>query len=142
MSYHKPDAKCVTKWCRGNKAEKKTFYTRQDGSRGYSESRLNLCWKCRSRKLKKERPATYVLNMIRHSARKRGIPFDLTVDEFEGFCAQTAYLSGRGNKKGNLTVDRIDRRQGYSLNNIRVLSHAENSMQGTDNTPRRENCPF
>jgi len=39
---------------------------------------------------------------------------------------------------GDLTIDRIDWNYGYSIDNIQVLTHEENSEQGADNTPRDE----
>jgi len=88
--------------------------------------------------LKERRPWTYVLNMLRHSARKRKLPFTLTVAEFKKFCEETRYLELRGNKPTNLTIDRKDWNEGYHIWNIQVLTHEENSMQGADNTPRDE----
>ena len=81
---------------------------------------------------------SYVLNMLRHSARKRNLPFTLTLAEFKEFCAKTGYLERRGNKPDSLTVDRIDNNRGYTLDNIRAITHAENTSQGADNTPRDE----
>lgn len=95
-----------------------------------------LCWKCRSRRLKENRPWTYVLNLLRIGARRRGIPITLTGAEFKEWCRQTGYLQKRGQTPDSLTIDRIDRSQGYHIWNIRPLSHAENSDQGIDNTPR------
>lgn len=88
--------------------------------------------------LKERRPATYTLNMLRHSARKRKLPFTITLAEFEKFCAETGYLEKRGNKPDDLTIDRIDWNKGYSIGNLQVKTHAENSAQGADNTPRSE----
>jgi len=76
--------------------------------------------------------------MLRHSARKRKLPFTLTVAEFKEFCLRTRYLELRGNKPQDLTIDRIDWNEGYHIWNLRVLTHEENSMQGGDNTPREE----
>jgi hypothetical protein len=87
---------------------------------------------------KKKRPATYVLNMLRHSARKRKLPFTLTVNQFEDFCLQTGYLEKRGNKPGDMTIDRKDWDEGYHIWNIQVMTHAENSDQGANNTPREK----
>lgn len=88
--------------------------------------------------LKERRPWTYVINMLRHSARKRNLPFTLTLAEFKEFCEKTGYLERRGNKPTDLTIDRIDWNDGYHIHNIRVLTHEENSEQGADNTPRDE----
>lgn len=120
------EEKCVTKYCRNRRAKKKNGYF------------LKMCWKCRARWLKKHHPATYVLNMIRHSARKRKLPFTITLPVFKDFCAKTGYLEHRGSKPGDMTLDRIDWNEGYHIWNLQVISHAENSEQGSDNTPREE----
>jgi len=130
------EEKCETKWCRNRKAEKTTTYKAADGTIIVYKGFLNHCWKCHSRMLKERRPWTYVLNMLRHSARKRKLPFSLTIAEFKAFCLKTGYLERRGNKPGDLTIDRIDCNDGYHIGNIRVLTHAENSDQGADNTRR------
>lgn len=128
----------MTKWCRNRKAAKKTVYKKADGTLKVYNGRLNHCWKCRTRKFKERHPVTYVLNMIRHSARKRKLPFTITKPEFEKFCAETRYLELRGKQENDLTIDRIDPNQGYHIWNLRVLTHTENSAQGSDNTPRDE----
>jgi hypothetical protein len=87
---------------------------------------------------KTSRPATYVLNMLRHSARKRKLPFTLTVKEFELFCLETGYLELRGKKADDMTTDRKDWNEGYHIWNIQVMTHAENSEQGADNTSRED----
>jgi len=130
--------KCITKHCRNKKAAKKTVYKSPKGHTIVYEGFLNHCWKCRSRRSKEKNPATYVLNMLRHSAKKRKLPFTITKAEFAEFCAKTGYLEKRGNKEDSLTLDRIDRDEGYHITNLRVLTHAENSAQGADNTPREE----
>lgn len=132
------DEKCETKWCRNRKAEKTTTYKKADGTIVVYNNFLKHCWKCRARMLKERRPWTYVLNMLRHSARKRKLPFTLTITEFKEFCEKTGYLERRGNKPHDLTIDRIDWNDGYHIWNLRVLTHEENSMQGADNTPRDE----
>lgn len=76
--------------------------------------------------------------MIRHSAKKRDLPFTITLDEFKEFCAKTGYLERRGNQPEDLTIDRIDWNGGYHISNLRVLTHEENSNQGSDNRPRDE----
>ena len=88
--------------------------------------------------LKERRPWTYVLNMLRHSARKRKLPFTLTVAQFKKFCEETGYLESRGNKPGSMTIDRIDWDEGYHIWNLQVLTHEENSEQGADNKRRDE----
>lgn len=130
--------KCATKYCRNKRADKITRYKSQSGRVIVYENKLRHCWKCRARMLKASRPATYVLNMIRHSARKRNLPFTITIAQFQDFCAKTGYLEKRGNKPNDMTIDRKDWDEGYHIWNIQAMTHAENSGQGADNTPREE----
>lgn len=132
------EEKCVTKYCRNRKALKATYYKARNGTTTKYESFLSHCWKCRARMLKNRQPVTYVLNMLRHSARKRNLPFTLTKAEFAQFCQETGYLERRGNKKDSLTIDRVDWNEGYHIWNLKVVTHTENSAQGSDNTPRTE----
>jgi hypothetical protein len=77
--------------------------------------------------LKERHPETYTLNAIRQRAKKRGIPCTITLEEWKDFCKRTGYLKLRGQEPHSFTIDRIDDTHGYHINNIRILSHAENS---------------
>jgi len=130
--------KCKSKWCKNRRATKRSRYRTASGKVGVYECTLPYCWKCKARHLAERHPHTYVLNMLRHSARKRNLPFTLTLDQFKAFCAKTNYLELRGKNPSSLTVDRIDRTDGYHHWNIQIMTHADNSAQGSDNTPREE----
>ena len=114
----KKGRRCETRYCRNNKAKKSDGYL------------LRYCWKCKSRQLLQKCPATYVLNMLRHSARKRKLPFTITLDEFKKFCKLTGYLELRGNQPDSMTVDRKNHDQGYHIWNIQLSTHADNSRNG------------
>lgn len=80
--------------------------------------------------LKERHPETYVLNAIRQKAKKRRVPFTITLAQFREFCKQSGYLELRGTEPESATIDRINHDEGYHIWNIRVLSHAENSKNG------------
>ena len=80
--------------------------------------------------LKEKHPHTYVLNMIRHSARKRDLAFTITLAQFKEFCSRTGYLHRRGTKSDSLTIDRIDHSKGYHVGNVVLTTHLENSTKG------------
>jgi hypothetical protein len=123
--------KCATKWCRNRRAHKVTRWRSPiSGEVIVYKSKLPYCWKCQSKRLRERHPETYVLNAMRQRARKRGIPFTITLKEFRGFCQRTGYLDLRGRTPGSMTVDRIDHDKGYHIWNIRPLSHGENSANG------------
>lgn len=60
------------------------------------------------------------------SARKRGIPFNLTFKQFEEFDQQTGYVDLKGKQSEDLTIDRIDSDKPYEVGNIRALTWLEN----------------
>lgn len=122
------EEKCVIPWCRNRQP------ITTDGKR------KRVCWRCSSRKFKESRPVTYVLNMIRSGAKRRGIAFSLTLRQFQLWCEETGYLEKRGRAPGSLTVDRRDSSKGYHIWNIQAMSHEENSEQGANNTPRERNA--
>lgn len=124
------EEKCQTKWCKNRKASKVTYYRSPSGKVIRYENFLNHCWKCRSKKLKERRPETYVLNAIRQRARARGLPFDITLDQFRKWCQETRYLELRGRTPDALTIDRIDHDKGYHIWNIQVKSFQENCTNG------------
>lgn len=68
--------------------------------------------------------------MLRLSARRRKLAFSLTLTEFRKFCDDTGYLEKRGNKPESLTIDRINHDKGYHLWNIKIETHAKNSING------------
>ena len=91
---------------------------------------MKRCWKCHTRLLKERHPETYALNALRSHARRRKVPFSLTLAEFREFCEKTGYLEERGLEPWSATVGRINHDEGYHLWNIRVESHAKNSQNG------------
>jgi len=124
MAQHKPPKgskkgmKCETRYCRKFK-----------GKNGAGRLQ-RICNKCKSRLLKTRHPETYVLNMIRNRARKRNIPFSLTLEEFRQFCARTGCLANRGTDPHSGSIDRIDHDEGYHVWNLQVKDYGENCRNG------------
>lgn len=82
-----------------------------------------LCNKCQSREFRANNPDRYAFNALKDSAKKRGIPFGLSFEEFRAFClSHPEYLPGRGRRSFHLHLDRIDASRGYFADNIQVLS--------------------
>lgn len=106
---------CWTKFCRG---------TRSDMNRG------RICHKCLTRLRRLNNPLTEAFKILRNNARRRGKPFDLTLDQFRQFAEENGYLEGKGRHAGALHIDRKDPLLGYTLGNIRVLESTVNSAKG------------
>lgn len=86
----------------------------------------NLCGTCRSRKSRLADPVKYAYNNLKNRARQRGKGFSLTLCQFRKFCIKTSYIAGKGVSMQSYTIDRIDNRKGYHIDNIQVLSKEEN----------------
>lgn len=84
------------------------------------------CETCKARKRRMKNPVYYVFETVRVSARKRGIAFKLTFEEFQEFDRQTGYVASVGKDSDSLTIDRIETAKGYELGNIRALTYKEN----------------
>jgi hypothetical protein len=85
-----------------------------------------LCRRCREHRYKALHPYTYHLNKLRNNARRRGIAFDLTLEEFTMFCDLTGYMAAHGRFADDLSIDRIRDSEGYVLDNIRAITVSEN----------------
>ena len=86
----------------------------------------NLCFKCKHEREKKRDPYGYHYRNLRSNAKRRGIGFSLTLDQFKEFCIRTEYLNGVGRSSESLTIDRIRSYEGYHKDNIQVLTNGDN----------------
>lgn len=100
-------------------------------------TKSRFCPKHKHRFNKANNPLGYVYSMLKSNAKRRGKQFDLTLEQFKTFCAETDYLKKRGKTGKSASIDRIDNTKGYSLDNIQVLSLGDNSRKGS-----YEDCPF
>lgn len=84
------------------------------------------CHTCCSRLFRLRNPDKYAYGNLRSSARKRGIEFNLTFEEFWGFVAGTDYVARRGKGDTDLSIDRIRTNEGYKLGNLRIMRYLDN----------------
>lgn len=91
------------------------------------------------RKWQEAHPESYLLSVAKDRARKRGIEFSLTIDDFTvpnncpilGIELQFAHGKGKGGQPNSPSLDRIDNSKGYISGNVQVISHLANSMKST-----------
>lgn len=103
------------------------------------------CWRCQKKKWYTKYPLKYVFGYLKQNAKRRGIEFRLSLEEFGDFCRETGYLELRGQTKESLSIDRKDPREGYHKKNIQVLTLSENSSKGAtipEEFMPRKSCPF
>lgn len=112
------ETKCIIPYCRKKKPKNR-----------------RICHRHREHRYKAKHLDTYTLNKLRQSARRRGIDFTLTLDEFRGFCARTNYLLLKGRSKEKATIGRINHDEGYHWWNIQLETNSLNSSRKHDNQP-------
>ena len=111
--------KCSIKFCRNERAPRRT-----------------ICHKCHSRQYKKNHPEAYYFNLLKQNAKRRGKEFLLSFKDFKKFSSDTGYIERKGKNGFNLSIDRIEAKKGYSIDNIQVLTLSENtSKRYKDNYP-------
>lgn len=81
-------------------------------------------------------PASRLLSLTKYRARKRGLPFDLQIEDIvvPDFCPVLGlplYRNSGGRAQGpnSPTVDRIDPDLGYVKGNVRVISARANAIK-------------
>lgn len=88
------------------------------------------CSTCKDRKWRSKHPEHHLWNNLKKSARRRGIQFTITLEEFKRFCAENDLVARVGRNPEDLTVDRRKAELGYSYDNLRALTNAENGRLG------------
>lgn len=78
------------------------------------------------RNWRKNNPEKYCFQTLRNNSKRRGKDFDLTFEQFLQFAAKTNYILGKGRTRESFHIDRIDESKGYTIDNIQVLTNAEN----------------
>lgn len=91
-----------------------------------------VCEICKSRLFRLKNRLYYAWDCLRSSARKRGIGFELTLEEFRSFCEKTGYLQTKGIDAGCSTVNRIKASLPYRADNIELMEHRENVSRRHD----------
>jgi hypothetical protein len=84
------------------------------------------CSKCSYLHEKTVRPYETRLRELRNNAKRRGIPFALTLEQFKQFAEPVKLLLGRGRTAQSLTIDRLKEELGYVAGNLGVLENADN----------------
>lgn len=85
------------------------------------------CPKCQSRRWRAANPLRATFLHLKRSASRYRHGFNLTLEQFAQWCAETGYLHRKG--RSEYHCDRIDPDRGYEIGNIRVLEASENSRQ-------------
>ena len=85
-------------------------------------------------KSRKNNPARSILNKARHSAKARGLEFNLEIDDITipEVCPYfNVPLNTWGESNYVPSIDRIDNSKGYIKGNIQIISYLANKMKHT-----------
>lgn len=85
-----------------------------------------ICCTHYSRQWREKNPIRDAYNNLKSNAKRRKKVFDLTFEEFKEFAVKTEYLDKKGRSATGYHVDRIREEDGYTRDNIQVLTNSEN----------------
>jgi hypothetical protein len=106
--------RCATKFCRG---------------RVLPSAKSPLCPKCKHRQFKARNPLRYFWLCLKSGAKRRGKEFALSFEDYREFALSTGYFERKGKGADCLSIDRIDNNEGYTRENIRAITLAENTRR-------------
>lgn len=75
---------------------------------------------------RKEHEYETLWHMLKSSAKRRDIEFNITVDELRAEIGKTPYMQNKGRFLENYNIDRIRQLEGYKPGNIQVITKEEN----------------
>lgn len=108
--------------------------------------RRSVCDSCRHEQRLLSNPFYVVYHKLRSNARRRGVQFLLTLDEFIAEIKDTEYLEKRGRGREDLTIDRKVNALGYRAGNLQVIPNYMNARKGSSDWGEgmvdRGECPF
>ena len=63
---------------------------------------------------------------LRNNAKRRNIPFTITLEQWREWCHQVQYIGLKGRRSHSYTVDRIHDDIGYHIDNIQKITNRDN----------------
>lgn len=126
MANKRAAGKCIVKWCRNRLPESAL------------RKHNSVCSKCAMRRWRANNPLAAMLLLWRNRAKKKGVPFDLTITYLEWLLEGTGYVENKGRFRGCLHLDRIVPSVGYVRGNVCVLPAEVNCSKGAMEKPRFE----
>lgn len=75
---------------------------------------------------KEKHPIRYAYSVLKNNAKRRKIPFNLTIEEFIKFCTLNNYIENKGRFGHSYTIDRKIPWIGYTYDNLQILTNSQN----------------
>lgn len=85
-----------------------------------------ICYSCKNQRYQDKHPLRVAFLRLKHHAKHRDKQFTLTYSQFEQFAQKVDYIAKKGRSAQSYHIDRIDESQGYHIDNIQLLTNADN----------------
>jgi hypothetical protein len=98
----------------------------------YCKNRIKTgkyCSTCRYKKWREAHPVKYAFLNLKHNAKKRGVLFTITFEDFKQWCTKVKYIGFTGRSSDSLTIDRRYNDIGYHIDNIQVMTRHDNVVK-------------
>lgn len=96
-----------------------------DKCKNSAQDTKNLCAPCNYEKQKKDDIFKRTWFTLRNNCKRRGVEFNLTLDEFTKLVKKNHYINQKGIGKYDLQIIRIDTKKGYSIDNVSFKTNSE-----------------
>lgn len=107
-----------------------------------AEKKGGLCHKHYERKRREIDPVATRYKQFKGNAKKRGIGFFITLEQFRRFCDRTGYIKQKGRRGFAATLDRRCNFHGYYIWNLQILTLRANASKGNRHAGDNFECPF
>ena len=107
-----------------------------------ADKKGGLCHKHYARKLRTDKPIQVRYSQAKQKAKSRGLEFTISIEWFRKFCQRTGYLTVKGRRGQNATLDRRCNMHGYHEWNIQILTNRANASKGNRFKGDNFDCPF
>lgn len=91
-----------------------------------NKTKVPVCSSCRCKETRAKDPVRYAFINLKNNAKRRGILFTLTLDQFREWCVKVNYIGLKGRSKESYTVDRKYEDIGYHADNIQIMKNIDN----------------
>jgi len=79
---------------------------------------------------------------FRGNAAQRGIPFNVSLEQFREYCNDTGYIVKKGMRGKNCTIDRIRNWEGYYIGNLQLITNMANIRKYHDHDKHVTELPI
>lgn len=122
-----------------NRTKRLTSFTKKEGSKDGHSPRCRLCRNRIAKQRRQTDPVQFLLKMARKRAKKKGLKFNITKEDFPTIPTHCPILGIKLKvnenrwERDSMTIDRINPKKGYVKGNCRIISHRANMLKNNAN---------